>query len=287
LGIWVIEETKAKQRSKERQIKGGGGNTSYFHVVANQRRRETSIMSMDGPAETAKTPEEIMNVATDYYKKLFKFEPRPNINIDQDFFGAWEKVSGEENGILEEAFSEQEIKKDVFESHPEGAPSPEDLFFLFYQQFWELAKGGLLELFEDFHMDRLDLYRLNFALITIIPEENDARTMDKFRPISPLNCSYKIFTKMLTNRIGLVADRLIASNQTTFINGRYILESVVTVHEVLHEVHRSKQNGFVMKLDYEKCMIRSIDGSCWIFWRREVLGVNGCARSKEFCLGVQ
>jgi hypothetical protein len=94
-------------------------------------------------------------------------------------------------------------------------------------------------MFKDFSSGNLDLYRLNFALITIIPKEKDARTMNKFRPISLLNCSYKIFTKVLTNRISGIADRLVASNQTTFIKGRYILESVVTVHEVLHSVHRS------------------------------------------------
>jgi hypothetical protein len=76
--------------------------------------------------------------------------------------------------------------------------------------------------------------------------------MNKFRPISLLNCSCKIFTKVLTNRIGLVADRIIASNQTTFIKGRYILESMVTSHEILHSVHQSKQKGVILKLDYEK-----------------------------------
>jgi hypothetical protein len=81
----------------------------------------------------------------------------------------------------------------------------------------DLVKSDLLVLFDDFHRDKLDLYRLNFALITIIPKDNDARTMNKFRPISLLNYSYKIFTKVLTNRIGLVADTLIASNQTAFI----------------------------------------------------------------------
>jgi hypothetical protein len=41
---------------------------------------------MDGPEGTAKTPEEIMDVATEYYKNLLKFESRPDINIDQEFF---------------------------------------------------------------------------------------------------------------------------------------------------------------------------------------------------------
>jgi hypothetical protein len=64
--------------------------------------------------------------------------------------------------------------------------------------------------------------------------------MSKFRPISLLNCSYKIFTIVLTNRIGVIADRLIASNQTSFIKGRYILESVVSAHEILHDMHHNK-----------------------------------------------
>jgi hypothetical protein len=57
---------------------------------------------------------------------------------------------------------------------------------------------------------------------------------------------------VLTNRISKVADRLVASNQTTFIKGRYILESVGTAHEIIHSVHKSKQQCFILKLDYEK-----------------------------------
>jgi hypothetical protein len=100
--------------------------------------------------------------------------------------------------------------------------------------------------------DNLDLYRLNFAMITLIPKENEARSMKKFRPISLLNCSFKIFTKVLTNRLAKIIDRLISYHQSAFIRGRFILESVVTAHEVIHEVHKNKDKGLVLKLDYEK-----------------------------------
>jgi hypothetical protein len=47
-----------------------------------------------------------------------------------------------------------------------------------------------MNLFEDWFDDRLDIFRLNFAMISLIPKQNDARTMKKFRPISLLNCSF-------------------------------------------------------------------------------------------------
>ena len=95
-----------------------------------------------------------------------------------------------------------------------------------------------MHLFEAWFRDELDIYRLNFAMVTLIPKEDNARSMKKFRPISLLNCSFKIFTKVLINRLATIVNRLISNCQSAFIKGRFILESVVTAHEVIHEVHR-------------------------------------------------
>ena len=54
----------------------------------------------------------------------------------------------------------------------------------------------------------------------LIPKE---RSMKKFRPISLLNCSFKIFTKVITNRLASVINRLISYQQSAFIKGRFIL----------------------------------------------------------------
>jgi hypothetical protein len=34
--------------------------------------------------------------------------------------------------------------------------------------------------------------------------------------------------------------------------GRYIMEGVVVLHETIHELHRKKQDGVLLKLDIEK-----------------------------------
>jgi hypothetical protein len=39
----------------------------------------------------------------------------------------------------------------------------------FYQVFWGIIKADLLPLFCDLHREALDLYSLNFGIITLIP----------------------------------------------------------------------------------------------------------------------
>jgi hypothetical protein len=80
--------------------------------------------------------------------------------------------------------------------------------------------------------------------------------MKLFRPISLINCSFKIFSKVLTLRLGKISQRLISDNQSAFIKGRYILESVVIAHELVHSLHKSKDSGLILKLDYEKAYDR-------------------------------
>jgi hypothetical protein len=57
---------------------------------------------------------------------------------------------------------------------------------------------------------------------------------------------------VLNNRILKVANKLIGPSQTALIPGRYIMEGIVTLHETIHELHRKKQDGMILKLDFEK-----------------------------------
>jgi hypothetical protein len=36
------------------------------------------------------------------------------------------------------------------------------------------------------------------------------------------------------------------------MQGRHILDGVVTLHETIHESHRKKMNGVILKIDFEK-----------------------------------
>jgi hypothetical protein len=64
--------------------------------------------------------------------------------------------------------------------------------------------------------------------------------------------SFKIFTKVATNRIIEIAKKMISPTQTAFLLERNIMEGVIILHEMIHEMHRKKQSGVILKLDFKK-----------------------------------
>jgi hypothetical protein len=111
------------------------------------------------------------------------------------------QVSAEENNLLAAPFSEDEVKKAVFQMEHNKAPGPDGFLAEFYQFFWEVIKLDLLELFSSLHSGQLELFRLNFGDIILLPKVNEAERIQQYRPICLLNVSFKIFTKVATIRL--------------------------------------------------------------------------------------
>jgi hypothetical protein len=146
----------------------------------------------------------------------------------------------------------EEIHKAIFQMEHNKSPGPDGFPAEFYQHFWDVIKMDLMALFECFQKGDLSLYKLNFGVITLLPKKENATQIQQYRPICLLNVSFKIFTKVATNRISEVAQKVIKPTQTAFIPGRHILEGVVVLHETIHELHRKKLDGVLFKIDFEK-----------------------------------
>jgi hypothetical protein len=152
--------------------------------------------------------------AVKFYEKLFGEDPRENVKLQADFRKEEEKVTQVENEMLEADFAEEEIRGAIFGSNAEGVPSPDGFSFLFYQKFWETIKKDFMALVRTFEKGELNNAILNYAMVTLIPKEAEAKNLKKFRPIGLLNCSFKVFSKTINNRLVKVCDRLLASNQS-------------------------------------------------------------------------
>lgn len=72
-------------------------------------------------------------------------------------------------------------------------------------------------LLDDFHKGKLDIARLNYGIITLVPKTNDAKEIQTFRSVCLLNVSFKIITKVLMNRLSVVVGLMISRTQTDFV----------------------------------------------------------------------
>ena len=110
-----------------------------------------------------------------------------------------------------------------------------------------------MAMFSDFFFDqKLELKRINYGTITLLPKIKEANKIQQYRPICLLNVVYKIFTKVLILRLETIMGKIINKSQNAFIKGRNIMDGIMSLHEILQDTTAKKENGLVLKLDFEK-----------------------------------
>ena len=100
------------------------------------------------------------------------------------------------------------------------------------------------------------------GIITCIPKDNKPRQFIKnYRPISLLNCIYKIASGVIAHRIKGTLQKLIHADQTGFIAGRYIGENARLVYDIMHYTEENKIPGLLLLVEFEK----AFDSISWSF----------------------
>jgi hypothetical protein len=254
------EEIKYYQHAKATNSMLGDNNTRYFQMIVNGKHRKKRIFSLDDNEKgEIEGQANLKAYTTHFYKDLFGPTEENSFTLDESLRDDIPQVTTSENEFLIAPFTELEIRNAVFDMEHNKAPGPDGFPAEFYQNFWEIIKGDLMQMFLDLHAGVLPLFSLNFDVITLLPKVQEANMIQQYRPICLLNVSFKIFTKVATIRVNAMADRIVSPTQIAFMRGRNILERVVILHETIHELHKKNKVELYSKLILRKLAIR-LDG---------------------------
>ena len=150
-----------------------------------------------------------------------------------------------------------ECKKALFSLSLGKTPGSDGLTGDFYRAFWSKI-GDLVtaSLNQAFYSSTLSAEQ-GRAVITLIPKPGkDPHMLKNYRPISLLNTDYKICSKALASRIQPILPKIISSNQTGFIKGRFIGENIRLVLDLIDFCSSNFKKGMLFLIDFEKAFDR-------------------------------
>ena len=109
------------------------------------------------------------------------------------------------------------------------------------------------------------------GIIKLIPKKGaEPYLIKNWRPISLLNCDYKIAAKAIANRFKHVLPNLIDNYQTGFLKGRFIGENIRLVDGVIKHAAAKNIPGLLLFLDFEK----AFDTVEWSFIQKTLKHFN-------------
>ena len=238
-----------KKRCTARWAKLNSENTSYFHAMATIRYRHNVISSLvreDG------------SVATNHHEKAgilrqtFKDRLGSTIPIDPSFDFSAHLAHHQGLEALSSKFTHAEIDAAVADLPIDKAPGPDGFNGLFIKICWPIIKFDFYRLCDEFWEGAVNLQSINDAFITLIPKISSPVGPNDYRPISLLNSSFKLLTKLLANRLQKKILDIVHANQYGFLKSRTIQDCVAWAYEYIHQVKQTGRPAVILKLDFAK-----------------------------------
>ena len=164
-------------------------------------------------------------------------------------------VTKDMNKSLSEEFTEDEVKVVLNQMTPLKSPGPDGMPPLFFQHYWDLVGKDITTYVLSFLNSASLPENLNHTFITLIPKVKNPKLVFDFRPISLCNVLYKIFSKVLANRLKKILPHIITEHQSAFTKDWLISDNILVAFEWLHclQNHKSFKGGFMaLKLDMSK-----------------------------------
>jgi hypothetical protein len=250
--LWHLLKSKESmiiQRSRAWWLKEGDANTSYFHKCLKARGSCNFIRSHQVGDVWVDSPALIRQAMVEFFKQQFCVVKRLRPFLDGVVFPS---LSVEANSSLISLFGLEEIEEVVSECDGNKSPGPDGFNFNFVKKFWSLMKNEVRILFDQFHGNGSLPSGFSSYFVALIPKVCSPLSLGDFRPISLLGCLYKLLAKVLAKRLAMVMDSLVASTQSAFLKGRYLVDGVMVVNEVVDMAKKSGKECLILKVDFEK-----------------------------------
>lgn len=238
------------QKAKFQWLKEGDVNSKLFHRSIKARRNSNGIAGLEVNGVWTEDPAQVKIAISDHFRNHFQQQLHSRIELPHNFVEA--RLDEADGVLLTKSFTEEEIRLAMWECEGSKSPGPDGFNFVFLRNCWSIIKEDLLRVLNEFHINSSLARGCNSSFIVLIPKKAGAGSIKEFRPISLIGSLYKVISKVLAMRLKSVLSKIISENQSAFLKGRYILDGVVALNEIIEDAKKSKRSLLIFKVDFAK-----------------------------------
>ena len=195
----------------------------------------------------------------DFYKDLYKEREdlRTGINIEEyigpEGVDIAPKLTAANADSIEGEISKEEIWAVLIKTKEKSAPGLTGFTYSFFKDFWPFFGNLLTNTFNEAFIKGKIPDFMSRGVISLLPKgSKDRAFLKNWRPITLLECAYKLLSGCLAARLNSVINVLVDPVQKGFVPDRNIAENTRTFYDILDYAKKEKKGGTAIVLDYEK-----------------------------------
>ena len=109
--------------------------------------------------------------------------------------------------------SDDELKDIIFKFLLGKSPGPDGFSIEFYRAMYPIIKDDLRQLLNYYLSGGRMPAKFKAGIMKLIPKEGPLNEIPNYRPITLLNADYKILTKIISNRLQPILEKIIHHSQ--------------------------------------------------------------------------
>ena len=225
-------------RSKVDWYEKGEKSNKYFYNLEKRNKAKTHVKSLIDESKNTVTHDQklIMTKLKSFYRTLYSGKSLMSEKQYMEYLAEINTpvLSSEMKDLCDNHITLNQIFTALNAMSSNKTPGNDGLTKEFYLTFFDILGSKLLKCLNyAFSVGELPTSQRQ-AVITLIEKSGrDKRLIKNWRPISLLNVDAKIISKILADRVKKISSFLISSDQTAYVLGRYIRESVRVTSDLI------------------------------------------------------
>ena len=213
-------------RTKAKWTMEGERNTKYFYSLEKSKGSSRTCVALHDEERKciSDDPNQILQLQRKFYQELYTADTTVNFDLVNE---TSQSILENSLAAMEEQLSLEELKTAAKGLNNNKSPGPDGIPIEFYKVFGMGISDVLYSAVTASYYNKHFIPSSSKGILNLIPKQDkDTKLLANLRPITLLNCDYKIVEKAIANRMVEVMDFIINCDQRGFLPDRKISSGI-------------------------------------------------------------